>query len=348
MIHPRVKTYAMLPLLLLLSIPVYQQVETGPIDLSDVLVYKAPATAFKDIELQSHKGLPRFGTLNQYRPVPTSAGKPQQAFKKAVRPSPEIREKLKRLRAGYINYLGLVKMKHMKPLYDDMNRTQISAPVYQNTQEKDARSYLAQTQLRKLANTICTQEVYDAAYGGTNQFEQQRNYANFVAKHFDGLQQWSKDFMPNDALEAYHVSVLNVLRGYDFDKKGYWINLNAALYDPHARGSRMSFFSELVPQASFEEALLNMMSGSGKRHKSITVLLPMNASDAEVLSTSGQGRVFVVVKIRTFLQKVEFAGNNPIFSFGYHYKSPVLEVYKDEALTQKIGDISLERPILKE
>lgn len=348
MIHPLVKRYVVLSLLLLLSLPVYQQDEAGAIDLSDVLVYKAPSSAFKDIELQSYKGLPRFGTLNQYRPAPTSGGKGQQGFKKAVRQSPEIREKLKRFRVGYTSYLGLVKMKHMKPLYDDMDRTQISAAVYQNTADKSARSYAAQGQLRQLAGQICTQEVYDAAYSGTNQFEQQRNYADFVAKHFDGLQQWSKDFMPNDALEVYHVSVLNVLRGYDFDKKGYWINLNAALYDPHARASRMSFFSELVPQAPFEEVLLNKMSGPGKRHKSLTLLLPMNASDAEALSTSGRGRVFVVAKIRTFLQKVEFAGTNPIFSFGYHYKSPVLEVYRDEALTQKIGDISLERPILKE
>ena len=41
----------------------FSQDGTDPIELdnSDIIIYKAPATSFEDIHIQSHKGLPRFG-----------------------------------------------------------------------------------------------------------------------------------------------------------------------------------------------------------------------------------------------------------------------------------------------
>jgi len=310
--------------------------ESGDLQQTDVISFAAPSDTFKSIYLQTHKELPRFGTLNQYSPTVTkkseygSRGNPKYAQQ-----NPSTKEKIRVLRNGYVLHRELVKMKYLKILYDDMDLNAISKPDYKNPEGKDSRSYVAQNHLRTLAKRFCTAETFNAAYGRSNQFEQQRNYQNFVEGHLKPLKKWSNTFFENDAMEAYIVTTSS-LSSYDFEKEGYWLPVQLT------NGARSIFFSALEPVSSVEENILNLVGTRAIKGIRLWGFLSIPTTNAEKLQEQNIQRLYLVRKVKVNYKDIEYRGNQePNLKFSFHHLNPIIEIYEDEGLTKKLGELPL-------
>ena len=147
---------------------------------------------FVSISLQSHKGLPRFGLLDNY----VSEGI------KVTRSSytPEIREKLKKVRTGLSNYSLMTRLKYLAPLMDDLDRERLT-PTNGNSSITQRNSIYLQSFLRRsLAPKICLSEVCQKLGRGKNEFERLRNYKAFTLDYLGPLQDWAATFFKDDEL----------------------------------------------------------------------------------------------------------------------------------------------------
>ncbi|MFD1162403.1 hypothetical protein [Hwangdonia seohaensis] len=333
------KTIKLLPYILLFCISINAQTSTYNFDTSDVFMIKSPSENYKDILLQSHNGLPRFGVLNRYE---ISRGKIE----------PNSREKSKLISESYSSYIGLIQMDYMKAMYNDFNRTVRALTRPNGTTKKEENSYKAQQHFWKLASQICTETTGDI-HAGTNEFERRRNYKDFVANNLDGLRNWSNTILKNNSINGYWVNMIR-LKDYDFDKKGYWINI--ILSNVRQRNSRFStkynFFKNYVPKHGFETKLYSEKNKLNTT-PAIKVLFKISPEEAEKIQqptklnrgTVMLNTLYAAAKIKVTIKPFVEDQNNrtpEIPEFDHHFISPIIVLYKDAALTKKVGEISLE------
>jgi len=197
----------------LFCISINAQTNTYNFDTSDIIIIKSPSKIYKDILLQSHNDLPRFGVLNRYM---ISRGKIE----------PNSREKSKLIGESHSSYMGLIQMEYMKAVYNDFNREVFTYASNSNMSKKEQNSVIAQRHFRKLSQTVCRKEAGNIN-AGTNEFERRRNYKDFVTNNLDGLREWSSTLLKNNSVTGYWVNIME-LKDYDFDKKGYWLHIPLA------------------------------------------------------------------------------------------------------------------------
>jgi len=310
------------------------------VDNSDLIVHQTTSSKYHDIVLQSHKGLPRFGSLNNYL-IPVKNNNGYKKKYSSIRQDPATREKNKKIQLGYQNYFKMVTFKYLSDIYKDMDRERLTKISSQNQTKKQENSIAAQGNLRGML-TICAEEKCKNGFSGKNEFERLRNYKTFVNENLDDLTKWSNVFFKNNNVVGYYVSILG-LGSYDFDKNGYWTYLS---FQGKIRSSIQSPFFE--PKASYENNILNINSRP-KRGTMLQILLPIPPEKAEKLQQNNIKSLYLVKKIKLKYKKTNIVGNNisQYFNFSYHHESPVLEIYEDMALTKKIGTLSLDNLIIK-
>lgn len=304
---------------------------------SGYITFKAPSPHFIDVEIEAHKGLPRFGNL---------------LFSK-------INKELSTQKA----FEELVNMKYMSAIYTDMDKNKLSKTERSQVADKKLKnSILAQRHLLKLLGLVGSEEVLETyfcdesdtncsyavgkygmrqtpSYWGSvrhinvNEFKQHRSYTSFTKNHLDELLNWSKTFFPNDELIAYYVSKAGIRaqfgqNPYNFKKKGYFI-FN------HLNGKQFIDASWFEAFDENEKKLKYSTSG---------IFLPMDVEKAKTLKLQKGSPIFLVYKVK--IKASEDAKNNrPKLSFSLENRT--IEVYKDKTLTQKIGEISLDNIITK-
>ncbi len=312
------------------------------VDESDLIVYKAPSSKYHDIVLQSHKGLPRFGSLNNYL-IPV---KNKNGYKKkysSIRQDP-AREKNKKIQLGYQNYLKMITFKYLSDIYKDIDRERLTKMPPTSTIGKQKNSYEAQQYLRNLL-TLCIEEKCKNGLNGKNEFERLRNYKNFVSENLDDLRKWSNTFFTNNSVIGYHVSGLG-LGSYDFDKNGYWVRLNLNVNIGNSR--RVSVSTIFKPNANYESDLLNKTIVDRRNQiQPLQIFLAMSPEKAEKLQLNKVRSLFLVKKIKLTYKEI-VSGYRTRLTLTYHHESPVLEIYEDKALTKKLGTLSLNKLIIKE
>ncbi|WP_437439872.1 hypothetical protein [Eudoraea algarum] len=297
---------------------------------NNTITFKAPSEKYVDIVLQSHDGLIRLGDIYYHRGVtlPTNP----QAFN------------------------ALVNMKYITELYVDMDQTKITKRVYNGTTDKKSEnSNKAQDHLLRLASLLCTETELNKYFcpenakkpctfidtygrrkpigfwGGDrgNEFAQLRSYKAFVKDHLSELQDWSKTFFENDELIAYVVSMSSVADTYDFQKKGYWIS------------GAMAGSSQVIDYLSFVPYDENQRNLNQRK-----LLLSIEPAKAKELKLQKRSPIFIVAKAKIYPdEKTPRSGARVPFAF--ELENPVLEIYKDIQLTQKIGEISVDNLITK-
>ena len=297
-------------------------------DKSDVLLYEAPSEKFRDINLQSHKELPRFGHINHYTRFGPN-GKPMRSDMSTM-------NKLKTISLGYRNYYNLLTFKYMSDLYEDMDKERLTAVSDRNKTEKNANSYAAQQHLMKIVRSLYTDDRYKNGFQGSNTFETLRNYKTFINEEFSDIQKWSSALFKEGTKVGYLVSILN-LGSYDFDKSGYWIIISFNTIADGTTSTRIAF----DPKTAYGEDLLNKMKAISKRTP-LEVFLPLDPANAEKLVESNTRRLYLVKKIALTYANVQTAGNRTVLNLNYHLKSPILDIYEDEGLTIKIASLSME------
>jgi len=303
---------------------------TGQNQDQEVLRFSAPSKDFRDIVIQSHKGLPRYGALH---------------FKRNT-------HKLITNKA----YKAILEMRFLEETFKDMDRVKLTKNQNSTGDLSKRNSEFAQNHVRilagetlsddKLKDYFCDSEAaspcnfynpsgerINVSYWGgmgNNEFAQNRSYAGFVKNYFDTLKDWSKTFYAGGSDVAYYVAKGLVAEKYDFKEKGYWIGNLFSI-----GGDFILHHSNFLPYTENEKAI---------RHQRKKIFLPIDAQKAKNYKLIPRSPVFVVFKVRVNPKPYNMTSVN----WEYELESPIIEFYKDVALTDKMGEVDINSANLKQ
>lgn len=325
--------------------------------LTERITYKAPNSNFIDFELQSYKGLPRFGILHKEQSI-----------------SPE-----KEIEVNYEIYSSLIELKYLKDKMDmdQLKLENLGPNSYQTINGIKRVAYLTtndETFLKYFCNTTtesCPMPPYrligdtDRApglhgsskngilghWGGNNatEFEQRRIFDTFLNDDYNTLREWSDTIWTDGYEIGYLVGNINLKRTpYDFKNQGYWLyaglKTNESINLSNNTFSPLRIIVRYVPNQRFEKE-----PEASKNY----VLFKISPEEAEKLEENSISKVFIVYKIKLSLYRHEKVYNKKYnkshkLLFKYNVEDSIVELYEDEALTKKIGEVSLENGLFKD
>lgn len=312
--------YLLLLLCFLVKASVFSQ---GIIDNdSNKIIFKAPNENFNDIELQSFHGLTRFGVLDTINQLMTD------------------------VYTSYRNYKNLLDFKSEQPLgWDDPlkdinNKDPFSAEV--------SSSFSVFSIISK---KVMTKEGYSKYYENRDDdiFDKNRKRRSLVTDNLNDLKKWTEEFLPNEEDEAYYVTLSNVV--YDLENQGLLISLdfsnvkniynlsveriihNRELnYDrikPYKNALSGAFLTPESPNTSVLGDLIYKPKTNYERILSSEAFVVFYEMSPEMANPILQDESLVYV-----VRKIKFYKD-----FTFNIASPIIELYKDIALTQKIGEL---------
>lgn len=327
-------------------------------DDTDILVYKSPDPAFKDITIQKFKDLPRFGSGDFYM-MPDNPKRPDL--------TPEAGEKRKKMELGYAGFLKLARIHNLKDHFKVMDRTALTT-VTRELVEEDVKSNLAQKTLLEFAFMMGTDALkreyfctdtnssgkcsYALKWGGNraDDFTENEKYVSFVEKYLEKILKWSEDFFADGSERFYLVQQLEFQGQYDFDKSGFWMRLpiiKTYSYGMDYNSTGENYFFEFLPKTPYGQQILNKTSQV--EYVNGLVLFKMSPEKAEALLNNKTKNLQMVTKVQTVFQGFEEA-NPTLYSakYTYHFLDPAVELFEDVQLLKKIGEIKLDNLVYKE
>jgi len=330
--------------------PIKQQ--TQEIDYSDIFIYKSPSKHFKDLYLQKYKDLPRFGACDFYMKTKTSPH---------LTPSFSIKRNM--LTTGYTGFRKLVLMNILKDYFKFIDKESLT-PQAQSTDytEKEIKSYNIQRLIKELAYYVSTDEIKRAYFckdptqkrcadnsnkwGGyyADDFRENEKYVDYVKKYLAELSQWSTNFFKDGTEVVYLTNKVKFeTNGYDFDNNGYWIQLPMRnnYFAHNYTGTQDQYFFKFLPETTYGNNLLNKINQV--KYINGEVMLKISPEKAEALVNKKLSDLYMVSKVKIVYKEIN--ASSPYFHtalYTYHFESPLFEIYEDAALTQKVGEISLE------
>jgi len=309
-------------LLLFICIPI---IIIGQNSDNNTITYKSPSKDFIDITIQSYKGLPRFGDLYFLRGV-----------------TPPVNPKA---------YKMLIEMKYLKSIYADIDKTKLTKESHYNSDLKTKNSYYSQQHLLQLINKLGAEDFLKKYFCDTsntimsctftdtngmrkhigrwgnsrNQFQQIRSYKTVVKNHLEILQNWSNTFFKDNEETVYFVTQSMVVGKYDFKQNGYWI-------------TSMGMGSFMISKFQFVA-----YSDNEKKLKQQNIFLAIPPSKAKEFKIQNRVPVFMVYKVKVKPKVI----NKTNIQFSFELNTKVIEIYKDKALTNKIGEINIDNTTFK-
>lgn len=296
----------------------------------EVLRFSAPSKDFRDVVIQSHKGLPRYGELH---------------FKRNT-------HKLITNKA----YKALLEMRFLKETFNDMDRSKLTKNQISTGGLSKKNSEFAQNHVRILAGeTLSDDKLKDyfcdtglastcnfynpsgerinvSYWGGigNNEFVQNRSYTGFVKNYFNTLKDWSQTLYADGSEVAYYVVKGLVAEKYDIKEKGYWIGNLFSI-----GGDFILDHTNFLPYTENEKAI---------RHERKKIFLPIDAQKAENYRLIPRSPVFVVFQVRVNPKPY----NSTSVIWEYELESPIIQFYKDVALTDIMGEVDINTANLKQ
>ena len=322
----------------------------------DKIVFKAPDGAFIDFELQSFKGLPRFGVLKQSETIVED----------------------KELERYYEIYSALIELKFLKNDLNEknlkfenlspnarLNINGIKRLMYLASNNEVFKYYFCNKTIepcklppyRRIGDNDKTPGIISSSKNGflghwggndANEFQQKRAFDTFIKQEYNTLLEWSHGIWEDQHEIGYLVNTvsLNAL-SYDFENQGFWIQAglkrNSQINLSNRTFSPLRFVVRYMPKQLFE-----------KNPKANTnyALFMVSPEKAEELEKRKIKKIFIVQKIKLQLLKKEAVvlrryNKKQKLLFQYNIESPLIELYEDDALTKKLGEISLESGLFK-
>lgn len=317
-------------------------------------IYNPPSASFISLSLQTHKGKLRFGVQDEYFVKADGtyvSSKEEGYFEKDKQSSHHM--------ASKHAFMELLKMRFKKDMFEVMDR-ELFTERTQNMYDKELKSYTAQQHVLALSNALCAKtelkrffcnekeedcaEMFkeDGYYNeprnirnwggrGASEFQKLRAYTGFVKELFPKVQSWGASLYPSNTLEGYYVA-RGVLGTYDFKEGGYWLDTNQFF-----NNGFLLRWNGLQPSNSSERKLM---------HPNGTfILFKMSPADAEAFSEKHQ-YVYLVFDVTAYLNGVEnYRADQLKTTFGLN--SSTIELYSDDGLTQKVGNIDINTMVSK-
>jgi len=295
---------------------------------------------FEPITLLSYKGLPLLGEPDENL-IGHTVGKEYEKFN------------------------GLLKIKFYRPLFDAMDKEVWYPNRYASEiryPKEEVNSVIAQKALFAAATSLTSLhacEVYfnkpgersrcfgkQKIWGGYNASDIRQNtfYKKYVTEQLGNLQHYAQ----KTPTTAYVVDKMG-LKTYDFDRNGFLLELDAA--SPNVKYTKRNF-GAYAPRHGYENVFKT------KRRRSFEHLFKIKPEKVEQLF-EGKTRYG---RTAYFVHKIEWYGadytpefkeylkdrqlktvrkNNAFNRLQYSYADPVITIYLDPGLTQKIGEINL-------
>ncbi|RYC50832.1 hypothetical protein [Flagellimonas olearia] len=329
--------------------------EDGHVKIKDGILFKSPNENFINFELQSYKGLPRFGMLT--KDLDSSSEKELERY--------------------YEIYSSLIELKYLKDIsIDELRAENLGIHSDQTINGVKRVTYLSSTQetfLKYFCNeTIGSCKTFPyrivgdmdrtpgsmggskngvmGHWGGKNatEFQQKRSFDSFLQDDYNTLKEWSEDIWADGFEIGYLVSSVTLdRRRYDFKNQGYWLNIglksNELINLSNNTFSPLQIIVRYIPDQRFEKE---------PEAQKGNVFFKIAPEKAEELEERNIDRFFVVQKIKLGFYKREKTYNKRYriphkFQFKYNVESPIIELYEDLGLTKKMGEVSLEEGLFK-
>lgn len=332
-----------------------QEKQTSPSpDTSEFMVLPSPNPAFKDIVLQKHKNLPRFGAIDSYMMLDNP---------KKVDLSKEAAEKRNLTGLGYTGFAHLARIHILKDHFKIMDRTALTQRTKGAIVEEEAKSSLAQKTLLEFAFSMGTDALkkeyfmndwsgdgkspFVRKWGGhqSDDFTENERYVSFVEKYLDIILKWSEDFFPDGSHDFQIVHDIKFEGQYDFDHGGFWLRL--PIKRQSQKVSSLGYFNEFAPRTNYGHEFYNKTEQVD--YINAEVLFKISPEKAEALINDKSVLLQLTMKVKSVFKDFDTA--NPFVyspNFTYHFLDPALELYTDAQLTRKLGEIRLDQLIYKE
>jgi len=317
-------------------------------------VLDPPSADFISLSLQTHKGKLRFGVQDEYfvKADGTYISSREEGYF-------EMDKRSSHHMASKHAFMELLKMRFKEDMFAVMDKD-LFTERKQNMYEEELKSLTAQQHVLALANALCnTQQLIrffcnpkeeDCVPGfpqegyyneprnqrpwggrGASEFQKLRAYTAFVGEKFPMVEKWGKSLYPDDILEGYYVARTN-LGTYDFKEGGYWFNTHQF----YNRGFLLHWYG-LQPSNSAER---NLMHPNGT-----SILFKMPPEEAEHFSEKHQ-YLYLVLDVTGYLNGVENYRADQLKTT-FSLNSPIIELYSDDGLTQKVGEIDINTMVFK-
>lgn len=334
--------------------PTRQETQEESIQFEKGISFDAPNDNFFSFELQSFRGAPRFGRLNGY-----GSYNPNVRGGSSTRDNQQVRAEMKNLGYAYAKYNLLLKAKYLAPFFNVMDKEmpyaikhyQMSSKRYED--ENEAYSMVAQTQLQNMAYVLLKERAFKnyfcapdsdckiallknryvletSKWYGEDEFETIETYKDFIAENYTDLMNWSAQIKD----EGYLVEKIS-FKQYNFEKGGFYLRFYP--------GTSINKFQ------TEGKVIYNIRN---QKRLDFTHLFKMNTSDAKALiERKDEGKLgrhlYAVYKVKFYgigsTYKSLSISTVHRLSLLNHITTPVIELFEDEALTKKLGEIPIDQ-----
>ncbi|WP_047245631.1 hypothetical protein [Maribacter thermophilus] len=313
------------------------------------MVYEAPSSNFIDLSLQTHNGKLRFGVQDEY--YVRSDG----SYVKASEASYVAMDKrFSHNNASRHAFVELLKIRFKEEMFAAMDKDYFTERT--NTMfEKDIMSHTAQQHTLALANALttnehamsyfcnqkegsdCTSRFPQKGYyneprnirpwggRGATEFQQLRAFTSFAKNDLPKIVKWGSTLLPDNTLDGYYVTRTH-LGKYDFKAEGFWL-MTHQFYN---QGFLLKWYG-LQPANSSQRKLMHPNGAS--------ILLKMSPEKAENFSEKYQ-YLFLVFDVTGQLNGLENYRADQLKTT-FTLNSSVIEIYTDDALTHRVGEIDI-------
>lgn len=292
-------------------------------------VYEAPNNDFNDVVLPTHKNLLRLGFISSKSGDIKTIEKNFNAFRAL------LQFKIDQKVENWDDPFSTI----------DNNLPYRLAPDKPLTKETARFNSILGTVLRGIISDKAAKTYFKEYYAGTiwkgDSFEQIRNYRTFVKKHFQSLTKWPNQLIPEGSEDVYYVTVDRV-SNYDFDNGGILLSLGFANVSEDNAILRKVLNKNIRFQISLKEIFFSQ--NHSDRGSNSFDYSPRNSYERNIDQSNGVvffeidleeanevlklGRLYVLRKLKL----------NDDFTF--NITSPVIELYQNESLTEKIGELN--------
>lgn len=323
------------------------------IEFEKGISFVAPNEDFIGFELQQFRGKIRFGQLNGHNYINPHLGKSSASQKT------QVRRKMKDLSFEYGKYHQLLRTKYLSNFYDLMNKEMphqversTSGSGYYAGDENDRSSYIAQENMIGLAYTMISPEGFIEFLGDS---DKARNIAKMKHRRFSSANRYSIHWKGKDEfeiIETYQKFVERYCKDLrkwaaQLDEEGYFVEqVRFEKYDFQNSGFSIRFSPPGVKNVS-ESDRKYVYEPKQQRQKPFTHLYKMDTTDAKAMIDRKNERklgrsLYAVYKVKYYgIEDPSVLSTYRQPFLLQHVTSPIIEIFEDEALTKKLGEVTM-------